>query len=51
MVTLKFKDELAGKVMQEFVGLKPKMYSIQAVVIQEFVGLKPIMYSIHNAAG
>ena len=45
MVTLKFKDELAGKVMQEFVGLKPKMYSILAVVIQKFVGLKPIMYS------
>ena len=29
MVTLKFKDELAGVVMEEFCGLKPKMYSIQ----------------------
>ena len=28
MVTLKFKDEMAGKVIREFVGLKPKMYSI-----------------------
>ena len=29
MVTLKFKDELAGVIMEEFCGLKPKMYSIQ----------------------
>ena len=29
MVTLLFKDELAGKLMEEFVGLKPKMYSIK----------------------
>ena len=29
MVTLKFKDELAGVVMDEFCGLKPNMYSIQ----------------------
>lgn len=29
MKTLKFKDELAGEVIQEFCGLKPKMYSIQ----------------------
>ena len=28
MVTLKFKDELAGELIEEFVGLKPKMYSI-----------------------
>ena len=28
MVTLKFKDELAGESIEEFVGLKPKMYSI-----------------------
>ena len=28
MVTLKFKDELAGEPIEEFVGLKPKMYSI-----------------------
>ena len=30
MVTLKFKDELAGVVIEEFCGLKPKKYSIQA---------------------
>ena len=30
MVTLKFKDELAGVPIQEFIGLKPKMYSILA---------------------
>ena len=29
MVTLKFKDKLAGVAMEEFCGLKPKMYSIQ----------------------
>ena len=29
MVTLKFKDELAGVVMEEFCGLKPKMYPKQ----------------------
>ena len=29
MVTLKFTDALAGVVMEEFCGLKPKMYSIQ----------------------
>ena len=29
MVTLKFKNELAGVVMEEFCGLKPKMYPIQ----------------------
>ena len=29
MVTLKFKDELAGVVMEEFCCLKPKMYPIQ----------------------
>ena len=28
LVTLKFKDELGGDPMEEFVGLKPKMYSI-----------------------
>ena len=28
MITLKFKDEMAGKVIREFVGLKPKMFSI-----------------------
>ena len=28
MVTLKFKAELAGEPIEEFVGLKPKMYSI-----------------------
>ena len=28
MSALKFKDEMAGKVIREFVGLKPKMYSI-----------------------
>lgn len=28
METLKFKDELGGEVMEEFVCLKPKMYSI-----------------------
>ena len=28
MVTLKFKDELGGEPIEEFVGLKPKMYSI-----------------------
>ena len=28
MVTLKFKDELAREPIEEFVGLKPKMYSI-----------------------
>ena len=28
MVTLKFKDECAGQPLQEFIGLKPKMYSI-----------------------
>ena len=28
MVTLKFKDELAGEPIEEFVGLKPTMYSI-----------------------
>ena len=33
MVTLKFKDELAGVVMEEFCGLKPKMYSIQTKVM------------------
>ena len=27
MVTLKFKDELAGVVKEEFCGLKAKMYS------------------------
>ena len=30
MVTLKFKDELGGTPIKEFVGLKPKMYSILA---------------------
>ena len=30
MVTLKFKDELGGVPIEEFVGLKPKMYSISA---------------------
>ena len=29
MVTLLFKDEMAGKILEEFVGLKPKMYSIK----------------------
>ena len=29
MVTLLFKDEMGGKIMEEFVGLKPKMYSIK----------------------
>ena len=29
MVTLLFKDEMAGKHLEEFVGLKPKMYSIK----------------------
>ena len=29
MVTLKIKDELAGVVMEQFFGLKPKIYSIQ----------------------
>ena len=28
MVTLKFKDERGGEPIEEFVGLKPKMYSI-----------------------
>ena len=28
MVTLKFKDEFAGQPLEEFIGLKPKMYSI-----------------------
>ena len=28
-VTLLFKDEIAGKILEEFVGLKPKMYSIK----------------------
>ena len=35
MVTLKFKDELAGVPIQEFIGLKPKMYSIMAGGIQK----------------
>ena len=29
IVTLLFKDEMAGKILEEFVGLKPKMYSIK----------------------
>ena len=29
MVTLLFKDEMAGIILEEFVGLKPKMYSIK----------------------
>ena len=28
MVTLKFKDEFGGQILREFIGLKPKMYSI-----------------------
>ena len=28
-VTLKFKDEMAGRTVSEFVGLKPKLYSIK----------------------
>ena len=28
MVTLLFKDEMAGKILEEFVGIKPKTYSI-----------------------
>ena len=28
-VTLKFKDEMVGKTISEFVGLKPKLYSIK----------------------
>ena len=27
-VTLKFKDEFAGEIIQEYVGLKPKLYTI-----------------------
>ena len=27
-VTLKFKDEFAGEIIREYVGLKPKLYSI-----------------------
>ena len=30
MVTLKFKDELGGTPIEEFVGLKPKLFSILA---------------------
>ena len=29
MVTLLFKDEMGGKIIEEFIGLKPKMYSIK----------------------
>ena len=29
-VTLKFRDEMGGQTMSEFVGLKPKLYSIKA---------------------
>ncbi len=29
-VVLKFKDEMKGKIVSEFVGLKPKLYSLQA---------------------
>ena len=29
MVTLLFKDEMAGRILEEFVGLKPKIYSIK----------------------
>ena len=28
MITLKFTDEMAGKVIREFVSLRPKMYSV-----------------------
>ena len=28
IITLKFKDQMAGKVIREFISLKPKMYSI-----------------------
>ena len=28
MITLKLKDEMAGKVFRDFFGLKPKMYSL-----------------------
>ena len=28
LITLKFKDDMAGEVIREFIGLKPKMYSI-----------------------
>ena len=34
-VTGKFKDELNGKIIEEFIGLKPKMYSYR-VVEKEF---------------
>ena len=29
MVTLLFKDEMGGKIIEKFIGLKPKMYSIR----------------------
>ena len=64
-VTLKFKDEMAGTFIAEFIGLKPKLYSIQlysgnafkvedemaGTEIGEFIGLRAMLYSIPQPSG
>ena len=35
MVTLKLEDELGGEPIEDFVGLKPKMYSIMVGRLQK----------------
>ena len=64
-MTLKFKDEMAGTFIAEFIGLKPKLYSIQlysgnafkvedemtGTEIGEFIGLRAMLYSIPQPSG
>ena len=49
MVTLLFNDELGGKIMQEFVGLKPKMYSIQFNEGQQKLSAKGVSRYAQNS--
>ena len=50
-VTLKFKDEIGSKLISEFVGLKPKLYSIKFAdgeyTFQYFFGNRKTLIPIH----